>query len=66
MRSEIPDHLRRLIIERAGNRCEYCLLPQWAALHKHEPNHLIPHYMVKSARLCPRPLRIANFTTVTP
>lgn len=27
MRPEIPDHLRRLVVERAGNRCEYCLLP---------------------------------------
>jgi hypothetical protein len=43
MRPEIPQSLRRLVIERAGNRCEYCLLPQWAALHKHEPDHLIPH-----------------------
>jgi hypothetical protein len=42
MHPELPDHLRRLVIERAGNRCEYCLLPQWAALHKHEPDHIIP------------------------
>jgi len=41
MREEIPDYLRRLVIERAGNCCEYCLLPQWAALHKHEPDHII-------------------------
>ena len=30
------------VIERAGNRCEYCLLPQSAALHKHEPDHIVP------------------------
>jgi hypothetical protein len=41
MRSEIPDNLRHLIVERAGNRCEYCLLPQWAAWHTHEPDHII-------------------------
>lgn len=41
MPSEVPEHLRRLVIERAGNRCEYCLLPQWAALHKHEPDHIV-------------------------
>jgi 5-methylcytosine-specific restriction endonuclease McrA len=29
------------VVERAGNRCEYCLLPQWATLLKHEPDHII-------------------------
>lgn len=27
---------------RAGFRCEYCLLPEAASLHKHEPDHIIP------------------------
>ena len=38
----LSDALRQLVIKRAGNRCEYCLLPQSAALHKHEPDHILP------------------------
>lgn len=38
----ITGNLRRLVYERAGGRCEYCLLPQFSALHKHEPDHIIP------------------------
>ena len=34
--------LRRFVFERAEGRCEYCLLPQRVALHKHEPDHIIP------------------------
>ncbi len=39
---DLSDRLRQLIIDRAGSRCEYCLLPQAAALHKHEPDHIVP------------------------
>lgn len=42
MSLELPDSLRQLVIERAASRCEYCLLPQSAAFHKHEPDHIIP------------------------
>ena len=38
----LPGSLRRLVIERANERCEYCLLPQSIALHRHEPDHIIP------------------------
>ena len=38
----VSGSLRRLVIERANERCEYCLLPQSASLHKHEPDHIIP------------------------
>ena len=38
---ELSEGLRQLVINRAGNRCEYCLLPQSAALHKHEPDHIV-------------------------
>lgn len=38
----ISAELRRLVTERAGQRCEYCLLPQAAALHRHEPDQIIP------------------------
>ncbi len=34
--------LRKFVAERAGNRCEYCLLPQSVALHRHEPDHIVP------------------------
>jgi hypothetical protein len=36
-----PD-LRQLVFDRAEGRCEYCLLPQGVAAHKHEPDHIIP------------------------
>jgi len=42
MPTEISDDLRRKVRERADNRCEYCLLPQSAAFHKHEPDHIVP------------------------
>ncbi len=38
---ELSNHLRRLVSDRAENRCEYCLLPQAAALFKHEPDHIV-------------------------
>ena len=40
--SDIPAALRRRVAERAGYRCEYCLLPQAAALYQHEPDHILP------------------------
>lgn len=33
--------LRREVIERAGNRCEYCLLPAEVAFYPHEVDHVI-------------------------
>ena len=42
MTSSIPARLRRLVIERAGEHCEYCLLHQSdAALFDHEVDHII-------------------------
>ena len=38
----IPVALRRLISERAGYRCEYCLLPEEFASFAHEPDHILP------------------------
>ncbi|MCL4803686.1 MAG: HNH endonuclease [Anaerolineae bacterium] len=38
----ISAELRRFITDRAKDRCEYCLIPQTFALHKHEPDHIIP------------------------
>jgi hypothetical protein len=37
----IPATLRREIIERAGSRCEYCLLPSDIAFFPHEVDHVI-------------------------
>jgi 5-methylcytosine-specific restriction endonuclease McrA len=37
----IPTALRREVIERAGNRCEYCLLPAEVAFFPHEVDHVV-------------------------
>lgn len=37
----IPTTLRRQVIERAGNRCEYCLLPAEVVFFPHEVDHVI-------------------------
>ena len=30
------------MFDRAEGRCEYCLLPQAAAVYQHEPDHIVP------------------------
>ena len=40
--TDVSAALRRLVAERAGRRCEYCLLPEAFALRKHEVEHIIP------------------------
>lgn len=42
MSSDVPASLRQLVAERAAHRCEYCLLLQAFALHRHEPDHIVP------------------------
>jgi 5-methylcytosine-specific restriction endonuclease McrA len=37
----VPAELRRLIRDRAGHRCEYCLIHQDDAFLPHEPDHII-------------------------
>jgi hypothetical protein len=37
----VPTALRREVIERAGNRCEYCLLSAEVAFFPHEVDHII-------------------------
>lgn len=37
----IPTALRREVIERAGNRCEYCLIHAEVAFFPHEVDHVI-------------------------
>ena len=41
MSEYVPAELRRLIRERAGHRCEYCLLDEDDAFLPHEPDHII-------------------------
>jgi len=41
VRKYIPVVLRRKVRERAGNRCEYCLLSEDHAFFSHEPDHII-------------------------
>ena len=38
----ISIQLRRQVEARAKYCCEYCLLPQAAALHLHELDHIVP------------------------
>lgn len=42
MADPIAPELRRLVMARANHRCEYCLLPEAVALHRHEPDHIVP------------------------
>lgn len=42
MTGVISPPLRRLVVQQARQRCEYCLLPEAVALHRHEPDHIIP------------------------
>lgn len=42
MSGDIPVALRRLVIERAEGKCEYCLMPQSASAFEHEPDHIVP------------------------
>jgi hypothetical protein len=41
--ARISAALRREVRERAGERCEYCLLVESQAFFPHEPDHLIAH-----------------------
>ena len=40
--SDVPDRLRRLIVHRAGNRCEYCRLNQEAQEASFHIDHINP------------------------
>lgn len=42
MRIYVSAEMRRQVFERAEGRCEYCLLPQSAVVHPHEPDHIVP------------------------
>jgi hypothetical protein len=42
MAGKVSTELRRLTAERAHFCCEYCLLPQDFATHRHEPDHIVP------------------------
>lgn len=38
----ISSHLRKLVIERAKQKCEYCLIHQDFSIYSHEIDHIIP------------------------
>jgi hypothetical protein len=40
-RTYVPAELRRFVVERANNRCEYCLYPQEASLLAFEIEHIV-------------------------
>ncbi len=42
MATTLPAGLRQFVIERANDRCEYCLFPQVFVVHRHEPDHIVP------------------------
>ena len=42
MSNYISKDLRRLTAERAGDKCEYCHLPQKARISKYEIEHILP------------------------
>ncbi|WP_437539571.1 HNH endonuclease signature motif containing protein [Sorangium sp. So ce726] len=39
--TQVPAALRRLVGERAGGRCEYCLIPEQMTLAAHEVDHIV-------------------------
>ena len=41
MTTRPPAELRRQVVERAGNRCEYCLIHQDDAIASHQIDHVI-------------------------
>ena len=42
MATYVSAALRRFVIERANEQCEYCLLPREFAPYPHEPDHIVP------------------------
>jgi hypothetical protein len=40
-RLSISAALRNAVRERAGNRCEYCRMPEFGAFFAHQPDHII-------------------------
>jgi hypothetical protein len=41
MSRSLPDDVRQLVAERAGYRCEYCLVPESQGFIPHQPDHII-------------------------
>lgn len=55
MTTYIPEALRREVVDRAHQCCEYCLLHQDVSLYTHEVDHIIPEKHrgeTVSANLC--------------
>src|SRR5690348_2445863 len=43
MSEHVSAGLRRLVVERAEHRCEYCGVPDTSTFVPHEPDHVIAH-----------------------
>jgi 5-methylcytosine-specific restriction endonuclease McrA len=41
MSKSIPDDVRQMVAERAGYRCEYCLIPESQVFIPHQIDHII-------------------------
>jgi HNH endonuclease len=41
MTTRVSEALRALVRERAGGRCEYCLIHEDDAFYPHQPDHII-------------------------
>lgn len=63
MSRAVPAALRERVRQRAGGRCEYCLVPEAVALVKHEVDHIVAmkhggltddDNLAQSCRLCNR------------
>ena len=40
--SDVADSLRLRVVERAGDACEYCLVPSGSGYYTHEVDHVVP------------------------
>ena len=60
MSTRVPDKLRRAVLDRAGRRCEYCLLPEPFCQPGLEADHILseqhggPTVAANLAACCPR------------
>jgi hypothetical protein len=58
--TEIPDHLRDQVAERAGGRCEYCRIPTRGQIARFPVDHVVPRSkqgkteLANLALACPR------------
>lgn len=72
--SYVPAGLRRLVSERAENRCEYCLTPERFSFARHEIDHILaekhggktaPDNLALSCTLCNK-LKGSDISSIDP